>query len=82
MTAAYFNTLDEVEQLNLVFTFGADVGQRYTEQYQITLFQLFSFYVEVYSSGDKMLCSIKGFDETDYLQPYITGIDLKSMLNN
>ncbi|MBK8522454.1 MAG: hypothetical protein IPL54_16905 [Chitinophagaceae bacterium] len=65
MTAEYSNTLDEVDQLNLVFGYGADVATRSTEEYQITLFQLFSFYVEIYSSGKRMLFEIKGFFFTE-----------------
>ncbi|MBK7308332.1 MAG: hypothetical protein IPI88_15815 [Chitinophagaceae bacterium] len=79
MTAQYFNTQDEIDQLNLVFTYGADVAQRNTEEHQITLFQLFSFYVEIFSSGDKMLCAVNGFDDVDRLDIYIENINITSL---
>ena len=81
MTAQYFNTLDEIDQLNLVFTYGADIAQRNTEEHQITLFQLFSFYVEIFSSGDKMLCGVNGFDNFEGLNIYIESIDITSLLS-
>ena len=79
MTSTYFNTLDEVDQLDLVFNFGVEIAQRTTEEHQITLFQLFSFYVEVFNSNDDPLCAIKSFDETKFLDIYITEIDLAAM---
>ena len=79
MTTEYFNLLDETEQLNLVFNFGVDIAQRTTEEHHITLFQLFSFYVEVYTSGEKCLCEIRGFDDTQFLDIYLSEIDLVAM---
>ena len=79
MTAQYFNTLDEIDQLNLVFTYGADVAQRNTEEHKITLFQLFSFYVEIYSSGERWLYAIKVFDDLEGLDIYIESIDITAL---
>ncbi len=82
MTADYFNTLDNADQLNIVFNYGTDIAQRITEEYQITLFQLFSFYVKIYSSGEKWLCAIKGFDDLEGLDIYIEGVDIDALLND
>lgn len=82
MTAAYFNTLDEIDQLNLVFNFGVDIAQRTSEGQPITLYQLFSFYVEVSHSEDKVYYEIRSFDETKYLDIYIEEIDLVAMLGD
>lgn len=82
MTAEYFNTLENVDQLNIVFNYGTDIAQRITPEYQITLFQLFSFYVEIYSSGERWLCAIEGFDDTERLDIYINNIDITTMLND
>ena len=82
MTAEYFNALDNVDQLNIVFNYGTDLAQRNTAEYQITLFQLFSFYVEIYSSGENWLCAIKGFDDVEGLDIYIEGIDIDALLND
>ncbi len=79
MTTNFFNQLDEIDQLNLVFNFGADVAQRTTEDWDITLYLLFSFYVEVYNSKDKIFYEIRGFTETDYLDIYINEMDLTAM---
>lgn len=81
MTAQYFNTLDNADQLNLVFNYGADIGQRITAEYQITLFQLFSFYVEIYSSAEKWLFAIDGFNDAERLDIYIESIDITSLLS-
>lgn len=80
MTKDHFNSLREDEQLTLVFDFGVDVADRVTEEYQITLFQLFSFYVEIYSSTENWLCEIRGFDDTQFLDIYINQIDLVAMI--
>jgi hypothetical protein len=82
MTAEYFNTLENFDQLNIVFNYGTDLAQRTTEEYQITLFQLFSFYVEIHSSGEKWLCAIKAFDNVEGLDIYIEGIDIAALLRD
>lgn len=82
MTLAFFNTLDERDQLNVVVNHGEIIAQRLTEKYQITLSQLFSFYVEVYSSGEKWLCSIRGFDDAENLDIYLESIDISGALGN
>ena len=81
MTVQYFNTLDNVDQLNIVFNYGAYIAQRSTEENQITLFQLFSFYVEIYSSGEKWLCAIESFDDVGGLDIYINDIDITALLS-
>lgn len=82
MTADYFNTLDKADQLNMVFNYGTVIAQRITAEYQITLFQLFSFYVEIYSSGEKWLYAIEGFDDVERLDIYISNIDITVILND
>ncbi len=81
MTAENFNALDNADQLNMVFNYGTDIAQRITSEYQITLFQLFSFYVEIYSSGERWLCAIEGFDDVERLDIYLSNIDLAALLS-
>jgi hypothetical protein len=82
MTVEYFNNLDEIDQLNQVFDYGSDVAQRFAEEHQITLFQLDSFYVEIYSSGNKMLCDIKAFDDTAGLDVYLQEININGLIRD
>lgn len=82
MTAAHFNMLGEQQQLRLTFTFGAGIGDRIAGSYQISLYQLFSFYVEIFTSGENMVCRISGFDDTNRLEPYLDKLDMRELLDN
>lgn len=76
MTLVHFKTLSEESQLRFLFTFGVDIGNRLSGEYQITLFQIGAFYVELISSSETLLCRINPFDDTNLLEPYFDDFDI------
>ena len=48
VTINEFNNLSEPEQFNLIWDHGFMMGKRNQGEYEISLFSLFSFYVELY----------------------------------
>lgn len=81
MNMYQFNCLDEVRQIELLWSTGVLVGSRQEGFYKILLYQINSFYVEVYYQyfQGKMV-KLKSFTETDLLQPYLDAINITSLL--
>ena len=76
-----FNCLDEVRQIELLWSAGVLIGARQEGYYKILLYQINSFYVEVYYQyfQGKMV-KLKSFSDTDELQPYLEAINIRSLL--
>lgn len=78
-----FQQLTEELQLNLLHKDGVYVGKRKSAEKTVILFQLYSFYVEVYYKKyrkeiDNMITSA----ETEILQPYLDQIDVRGLRGN
>jgi hypothetical protein len=50
ITISEYNNLDEAEQYEAIWQHGFMIGKKFEGEYEITLFRLFSFYVEAYYS--------------------------------
>ena len=82
MTLYEFNGLDEMEQAEAVWD-GVFVADREDEEHRILLYQVDSFYVEVYfHKVFQVIRKYKSFSSTEQLQPYLNQIDLLSKLNS
>jgi hypothetical protein len=79
MTLYQFNALDKTQQAEIVWN-GAHIGNRRDEEYEILLYQIDSFYVEVYYHPDhNVISKMRSFPSTDQLAPYLQQIDIKKM---
>ncbi|MCU7551452.1 hypothetical protein OCK74_20190 [Chitinophagaceae bacterium LB-8] len=80
MTFQSFNLLNQAQQQKLLLKRGSFLDERTLGPYHIMLYQLSSFYVEVYfitSSGKSAF--FRSFQATDGLQPYLDKIDLQGL---
>jgi hypothetical protein len=79
-------TLKEFEHLSYELRLkevrgGVCIGGRDEDQYAVLLYQLHSFYVELYWHREYCFVSaLKGFDDTDRLDPYLESISLQHLL--
>ena len=81
MTLQHFNTLSEHKQHRKLLVNGTWLAERHTEDSNVLLFQLDTFYVEVYftKQGDEIVHS-HSFETTDELDPYLQDIDLSCVV--
>jgi hypothetical protein len=80
MTLYQFNALDETEQHEAVWNHGVMVGERIEDQHRVLLYQLFSFYIELYYHTEyNVLRRLRSFSNTECLDAYIDTLDLGSL---
>lgn len=80
MTFQSFNLLNQAQQQKLILKTGSFLDERTLGPYHIMLYQLCSFYVEVYfivSTGKSAF--FRSFQSPDDLKPYLDKIDLKGL---
>ncbi len=76
MTIYEFNKLNDSEKAEVVWD-GTLIGDRTDDIYNILLYQVDSFYVEVfYQKKRNIIKRIRSFSSTDQLQPYLEKMDL------
>ena len=79
MTLYQFNQLDEMEQAEAVWD-GVHIGERQDGEYTILLYQLRSFYVEVYYHREyNALRRFRSFSSINQLGPYLDRIDISKL---
>ena len=77
-----FRKLNSRIQEHLVSHKGVMLDERSNAKFNIYLFGLDSFYVELYFHRDSgHLAMLHPFDSTDKLAPYLKEIDLSTLLN-
>ncbi len=77
-----FKFLDDKSQAEVLFNYGVLIAERLYKDLVIQLYQINSFYVEVYyNSVFKMVQGINSFDNLTRLEPYLSSIDI-SFMNN
>lgn len=80
MTLYQFNDLDELEQFEAVLYYGVLIGERIEAEHKISLYQLFSFYVELFHHIEyDVLRKVRSFSSTEQLDAYISMFDLKEI---
>jgi hypothetical protein len=81
MRFADFKSLSIAEQAYLLCQQGVLLAEREADNYVIALYQLESFYVEVYyRSGDNEILKLLSFHSTLLLDPYLQRISIKAAL--
>lgn len=76
-----FNCLDDVRQIELLWSTGVLVGSRQDGFYKILLYQINSFYVEVfYQYFQGKMVRLISFTDTDLLEPYLNSINITALL--
>jgi hypothetical protein len=72
--------LDETEQAEMVWA-SSNIGQRLDDEHTILLYQVDSFYVEVYYHREKnMVSKMRSFSNPDQLEPYTMHINILQLL--
>jgi hypothetical protein len=80
VTEDQFNKLCEDNQSNIISERGALISLRRTDEHRVLLYQIDSFYVEVYYHPTKNVIKIKSFSGTEQLQPYLNQISLEGIM--
>lgn len=76
MTLYEFNKLNDIEKAEAVWE-GALIGDRSDKRYNVLLYQIDSFYAEVYYDKKRnAIKRIRSFSSTEQLTPYLEKIDL------
>jgi hypothetical protein len=81
MQLADFVAMNNAEQIRSLTTKGVRLGNRADEQYQITLYQIDGFYVEVhYHKVEKHVTHIGAFSTIEPLEPYLAEMDITNLI--
>ena len=81
MRTDIYNQLSESEQLNFLEKSGVLIGEREGRFCHIKLYQVESFYVEVYyHTHFNVVVNIHAFTDIDYLDPYLKQMDIDSLI--
>ena len=76
-----FKYQEKKKKSKLLIENGIYLASRYIPGYQLLLFAVDSFYVEVhYDTEHELLSYFKAFSGVDELEPYLEAIDLSSYL--
>ncbi len=76
-----FIALDEQEQAEAIWS-GVFIADREDEEHRIPLYQIDSFYVEVYYHKElNVIRRFRPFSSIEELQPYLDKIDIIGKLN-
>lgn len=82
MTNYQFNSLNDYQKADAVWD-GTYLGDRQEDDCNILLFEVDSFYVEVYYHKKfNNVTRFRSFITTDLLEPYLCQVDLLQLLNS
>ncbi len=77
-----FMLLPQDQQSDLLYRWGIYLGKRKTESVTKVLYQLDYFYVEItYSKYRCLISSIKCFESTGPLDPYLERINIEELIS-
>lgn len=80
MTIHKFRRLNEMQQLSLTEQKGVAIAERKTAYCSVHLFQLHSFYVELYQHTHfNVVTRIHSFTDTALLDPYLESISIDDL---
>jgi hypothetical protein len=75
-----FNLMDEVKQAEVLLQHGVLLTERAYKEFQIVLYQVHHFYVEVYFHKTyEMIQGFRGFESMHQLDPFLEKISLKDL---
>jgi len=76
-----YSTLSHCDQVDILCKKGIRLGSRTDEDYNITLYQIDGFYVEVfYHRKKRHVTHLRPFSTTDLLEAYLDDIDISSVM--
>ena len=76
-----FNILDETDKYKELLIHGVRIGELLNVDYKIMLYQINSFYIELYYHRiDKKLIKLIAFSSIENLSDYLNQIDLQDLL--
>lgn len=82
MTLDEFTLLDDTKQAETLLDQGIYLTKRLYKNFSIFLYQLDSFYVEVYHNlRYDFTQGMRCFEDDDALQPYLESIDISCLVN-
>jgi hypothetical protein len=74
--------LNETEQAEMVWA-STNIGERSVDEHTILLYQIDSFYVEVYYHRvNNVISRMRSFSNPDQLEPYMVDINALELLNS
>lgn len=80
MTLYKYNLLNEQEQSITLWLQGEFIADRREHNYSILLYQIYSFYVEVWYEGKKNeIYKFRCFSSIQQLEPYLSKIDISGI---
>lgn len=83
MTLDEFTLLNETGQAETLLERGTFVANRLYKNFSIFLYQLDSFYVEVYHNlRFDIMQGMRCFEDDDALQPYLESIDISCLVDH
>jgi hypothetical protein len=81
MTMYDFQLLPEQQQIEVLYDYGVYIGKRKAETSIILLYQLESFYVEVfYRKYRSHIKRLHCFESNELLDPYLEQIDVENLV--
>ncbi|MFL5789540.1 MAG: hypothetical protein ACJ748_15880 [Flavisolibacter sp.] len=81
MTLKEFKKLPEWEQVDIIYEEGTYIGKRKAGALDILLYQVDSFYVELYyREYRRHILKINYFNSTTFLDPYLEQMNLKYLV--
>lgn len=81
MTLYQFSVLSEDEKTALVWNEGDFVADRWERNCYILLYQVFSFYVEIWYERDlNQIKKLRSFNSTNQLKPYLEEINISEII--
>ncbi len=80
MTEKQFNNLSEDAQSDVICRRGVLISLRKENEHRVLLYQIESFYAEVFYHPVNNVIDIESFSGTEKLQPYLKQIDLAGIL--
>lgn len=82
MTVTQFTQLDDAQQAITLLERGTYVAERLYKNFNIYLYQVDNFYVEVYHNIKyNVMQGMSSFDDDEALQPYLESIDITGIYN-
>jgi hypothetical protein len=76
-----FKYEEKARKKEMLFENGIYLTNRFIKDFQILLFQINSFYVEVYvDREEEEIGYMRAFSNTDDLQPYLDKIDISGLV--
>ena len=80
MTLLEFESLEINDQYSAVWEYGVHVGERFDGVHKLILYQIFSFYVEIYYSVDSnRITTLGSFSNVKCLDAYLPSINISNI---